>query len=415
MDFISDVTAVVDEVYYKDTGRLCSILGDYSPKKNRSSYEVRGSFEEIEECFLRLSAVRSESGRSSQPDEKAAARVEPVEVACFVMTYIREKCSKELNRIQGENFVIEMQNLSSHSGNVMVSFTPQHAKAKHVHSQFIRQRFVTFYQRLAADMQRRSIILTLHNYIDLQQKFPQLLFEPRHNPSKAYVTGPFIQVAALEEFLLYKSSKNSPRQKDPTHKTATSVSHSTPPEDESCPICIEVIAATEKEILKCKHSFCKGCLKKAFEYKPVCPTCGALYGTLMGTQPEGGTMKVTKSLSSLPGYEQYGTIMIHYYIPNGIQKKEHPNPRQHYEGVSRSAYLPDSSEGRKVLDLLTRAFDQRLIFTVGRSNTTGRNNLVTWNDIHHKTSTHGGPTNFGYPDSEYLGRVQLELKSKGIH
>ncbi|XP_036955137.1 probable E3 ubiquitin-protein ligase DTX3 isoform X2 [Acanthopagrus latus] len=95
-------------------------------------------------------------------------------------------------------------------------------------------------------------------------------------------------------------------------------------------------------------------------------------------------------------------------------EEEHPNPGQPYEGASRTAYLPDSPDGRSILILLRQAFDQRLIFTVGRSTTSGRNNIVTWNDIHHKTSTHGGPTHFGYPDPDYLSRVRDELTVKGI-
>ncbi|XP_053276395.1 probable E3 ubiquitin-protein ligase DTX3 isoform X2 [Pleuronectes platessa] len=139
-----------------------------------------------------------------------------------------------------------------------------------------------------------------------------------------------------------------------------------------------------------------------------------IYGTLTGTQPDGGKMKTYRNSSSLPGYEKYGTITIHYDVQSGIQEEEHPNPGQPFEGVFRTAYLPDSSEGRRILGLLRRAFDQRLIFTVGRSTTTGRNNIVTWNDIHHKTSTHGGPTCYGYPDPDYLSRVGDELKLKGI-
>lgn len=73
-------------------------------------------------------------------------------------------------------------------------------------------------------------------------------------------------------------------------------------------------------------------------------------------------------------------------------QEEHPNPGVPYSGVSRRAFLPDSSEGRRVLMLLKKAFEQRLIFTVGQSTSTNRNNAVTWNDVHHKTSIHGGPT-----------------------
>lgn len=64
--------------------------------------------------------------------------------------------------------------------------------------------------------------------------------------------------------------------------------------------------------------------------------------------------------------------------------------------------------------MLERAFKQGLTFTIGFSRTTGRNNVVTWNDIHHKTRTSGGPERFGYPDPDYLERVREELEAKGI-
>jgi len=47
---------------------------------------------------------------------------------------------------------------------------------------------------------------------------------------------------------------------------------------------------------------------------------------------------------------------------------------KHISGTYRSAYLPDNKEGREVCDLLKIAFDRKLIFTVGRSVTTGMDN-----------------------------------------
>lgn len=73
------------------------------------------------------------------------------------------------------------------------------------------------------------------------------------------------------------------------------------------------------------------------------------------------------------------------------KQKSHPNPGQRYRAVYREAYLPDNEEGQEILQLLKRAFDQKLIFTVGQSRTTGRQSVITWNDIHHKTSIDGGP------------------------
>ena len=109
--------------------------------------------------------------------------------------------------------------------------------------------------------------------------------------------------------------------------------------------------------------------------------CTALYCILPA--------RVYTSIFSL--FTGYGTIVISYHFPSGVQGREHPNPGQRYEGTSRTAYLPDTREGREVLHLLRRAFDARLLFTVGTSNTTGRSNQITWNDIHHKTSVWGGP------------------------
>ena len=96
----------------------------------------------------------------------------------------------------------------------------------------------------------------------------------------------------------------------------------------------------------------------------------------------------------LPLYETfvgYGTIVIDYHFPSGVQGPEHLNPGRYYEGTSRTAYLPDNREGREVLQLLRRAFDARLVFTIGTSNTPGLSNQVIWNDIPHKTNRFGGP------------------------
>lgn len=418
MEFITDITVIIDEVDYKDPGKLKKILQPYSPEKKASCYKVRGTFEELEKLSVKLSAVRQ--------DKPASPHIKPVEVSGAVMAYIEQKCAIELKKIQGNSFTIETQPdlrtvLDKRGSTVRVTFRSQPASSHPVHADFVRQRFITFYQRTASDLQVTSVPASPHDHEDLQRRFPHLLFKLSHNRREATVTGPFVHVAKLKEFLLQNapSSGKSPVKKGPadtpsSRSSGPSSTHSKDPEEEACPICMDPIEAADKETLRCKHSFCRICLKKAFDSKPVCPVCGEVYGILTGTQPDGGKMSVTTSSSSLPGYEKHGTITIHYYIPNGVQKQEHPSPGQPFEGVSRTAYLPDSPEGRRILKLLRRAFDQKLIFTVGRSNTSGRKNVVTWNDIHHKTSTHGGPTHYGYPDPDYLSRVRDELKVKGI-
>lgn len=77
-----------------------------------------------------------------------------------------------------------------------------------------------------------------------------------------------------------------------------------------------------------------------------------------------------------------------------LSQECHPNPGIPYKGTRRRAYLPANEKGTTVLHMLERAFKQGLTFTIGFSRTTGRNNVVTWNDIHHKTRPTGGPERY---------------------
>ena len=68
------------------------------------------------------------------------------------------------------------------------------------------------------------------------------------------------------------------------------------------------------------------------------------------------------------------------------------------------------------LRLLEIAFDRRLTFTVGTSATSGADNCVTWNNIHHKTvaNDHGGGHGHGFPDQGYMDNLIEELKNIGV-
>ncbi|KAM3611201.1 uncharacterized protein V6R79_014853 [Siganus canaliculatus] len=423
MEFFSDIIVSIHEAEYKDRAKLGEVVKVYNPKKKGSCYQVSlNSFGQLQELSDKLATVKHNSvhGTVSLQGQLSAARGRSLDLSATVMTYIQQKCAEELRKIEGNICSIETQpklsTLPPHDSTVQVTIRPCRDSRYPARLDMVKQRFITFYQRTAADLQIISVSVSSHDSKDLSNRFPQLLF--CSNKKKITVIGPFAHIANLNQYL----SRNKPDSKRSTTKKEQRESSSnrrTEPskaegEDELCPICMEPTVKTEKETLPCKHSFCRQCLKTAFAYKPVCPTCGKVYGALIGTQPDGGKMTVTTSPSSLPGYERYGTIIIQYHIPSGIQKEEHPNPGQPYEGLSRTAYLPDCPQGQRIKQLLQQAFTQRLVFTVGRSNTSGRSNVVTWNDIHHKTSTHGGPTKYGYPDPDYLRRVQDELTVKGI-
>ena len=104
-----------------------------------------------------------------------------------------------------------------------------------------------------------------------------------------------------------------------------------------------------------------------------------------------------------------------FSIYPGIQGPDHPNPGKpyHLNGFPRTCYIPNSEEGQHVLGLLKKAFDRRLIFTVGTSHTTHTPDCVVWAGIHHKTEiqNHRG---HGYPAPDYLKNVQEELKEFGV-
>ena len=121
-------------------------------------------------------------------------------------------------------------------------------------------------------------------------------------------------------------------------------------------------------------------------------------------------MTINSNNGRLPGHENSssGTWNISYRMSSGV----HPETKKAYSGEGRNAYLPKSPEGDEILALLIIAFERKLILTVGFSPTRGTDGVVCWNGIHHKTSTHGGPASYGYPDETYLQRVKEELKLK---
>ncbi|XP_060564911.1 probable E3 ubiquitin-protein ligase DTX3 [Ruditapes philippinarum] len=181
-------------------------------------------------------------------------------------------------------------------------------------------------------------------------------------------------------------------------------------ERENCPICLGSIS--DQKQLRCGHSFCQTCIKEHHKYKYSCPVCNEPLDILIGDQPP-GTMTTTVLSSDCAGYKNCGTIEIKYRFPDGHQGGEHPCPGRKYEGTLRTAYLPNNAEGRKIAKLLRVAFERRLVFTIGTSLTTGRDGVIIWNGIAHKTVLTPN-SEFGYPDPEYIDVVKTQLAAKGV-
>ncbi|CAD8147464.1 unnamed protein product [Paramecium pentaurelia] len=162
--------------------------------------------------------------------------------------------------------------------------------------------------------------------------------------------------------------------------------------------------------LPCDHYYHMDCLTYCIKEQYIqCPICGKIYGVKTGDQPDGEMICHIDYRTHCEGYEDYGTIVIYYNMYAGQRNG------QHFPSTFREAFLPDTPEGRQVFRLLKMAFERKLIFTVGRSVTTGKDNRIVWNGIHHKTNLSGGVSCFGYPDPTYFSRVKEELAAKGIY
>ncbi|XP_061096568.1 E3 ubiquitin/ISG15 ligase TRIM25-like [Conger conger] len=166
-------------------------------------------------------------------------------------------------------------------------------------------------------------------------------------------------------------------------------------EGETCPLCMEPFQ--KKQRLMCTHAFCAACLERSVERLGLqCPVCQQALRVLRD-QPEG---QMTH-LSNICGF-----IVITYNIPGGIQTEAHPNPGKPFTGIHTKSYLPDSPEGRRVLKLLQRAFEQKLIFTVAATH--GAADRVIYTDIPYAESRHQ------WEQPGFLQRLKAALRAKGI-
>ena len=186
--------------------------------------------------------------------------------------------------------------------------------------------------------------------------------------------------------------------------------------DDICYICLSNDEEGEVVRLdKCvggPHGFHKTCLISALKMSPKCPCCQLFYpcGDSAGDQPYGKMFVSFNPEHQLPG-EEKGIYSITYVFPNGIQSEKHYHPGLPYSGTKRAAFIPAGGRWRAILRKFMMAWDARRIFTVGTSLSTGIENCVIWNCIHHKTSQAGC---FGYPDPGYFDRLTSEFAAIGL-
>ena len=89
-----------------------------------------------------------------------------------------------------------------------------------------------------------------------------------------------------------------------------------PPGELKCSMCMNL----NKDPVcpaNCGHCFCKSCWRRFIEKAMNCPVC-TKDNMFRGNQPV-GYMTWRNEISSLAGYEEYGTIVITYNFKEGIQ------------------------------------------------------------------------------------------------
>lgn len=190
-------------------------------------------------------------------------------------------------------------------------------------------------------------------------------------------------------------------------------------EDEKCSICMDDFKENTEagRLSKCDghffHADC-GLGMTTAEYvfdKKKCPVCGMFYGTMIGNCPD-GLMRIRRIRGNVPGHSCDHAWEVNFNFPGGMQGPKHPSPGSRLYSDARVAYLPDTDEGREVLELFKRGWKQRILYTVGYSQTRQVDGVIIYNGIHMKTQIAGGM--HGYPDKGYLTRVKEEFALKGV-
>ena len=132
----------------------------------------------------------------------------------------------------------------------------------------------------------------------------------------------------------------------------------------------------------------------------------------------GASMTYKVIPKGLPGYEDYHAIQITYNMSSGVQDARHAFPGSPYYaiGFPKTAFLPDTEQGRLLLKLLEKAFNQHLTFTL-TANKGSKDAILTWNPaLGHKTEFGPGSEHdrASDPDPGFLDDLSRQLSRLGI-
>ncbi|XP_048808610.1 E3 ubiquitin-protein ligase DTX3L [Lagopus muta] len=297
--------------------------------------------------FLAEEKENSQDEKDTKIPELTANR-NRIEVDASVFKLLAPVLRKEIEDIE-ESFDVVIEKTDSSGGQkVLLVFKPRNKTSDmllHSIESFIngfQNAFAMLREKLISwklsEQQKRKLNMLLD-----EKKLESLYVKLKKKEDRLILYGLPNHVHAAEKHIMYllnaeepsETKKRTPLPSDLNNQEASGVwekygareksSYSsmeqakakTEDTDDTCPICMEKI--NDKEILtKCKHAFCKSCIKMALEYKQTCPVCNTVYGVMQGDQPE-GRMQYKRISTPLPGYPGCGTIEIEYVMQSGIQ------------------------------------------------------------------------------------------------
>ncbi|MBO9479801.1 macro domain-containing protein [Salinisphaera sp. G21_0] len=114
---------------------------------------------------------------------------------------------------------------------------------------------------------------------------------------------------------------------------------------------------------------------------------------------------VFRSRRDLPGYEGAGRIVVGIDATAPVQLKSGRMLEVTHKNATH--FLPDNELGNELYRLLEILHEEKLIYKIDKSNTTGKFG-ITFN-VHLKTLDHGGEERHGYPDRFYPRRALDEI------
>lgn len=160
-----------------------------------------------------------------------------------------------------------------------------------------------------------------------------------------------------------------------------------------CPQCMQSLSGTRPVVsLPCHHMLHLACLPELPQSVLRCGVCGESHPappfaprvprtpSFAPRQPP-GTMAWCVERGPLPSYSaDTDTIRITYNFQSGVQRAGDPEPGARYfaVGFPRHTLLPDTPLGRRILSQLLSRWQRCELFGLSRSQTTGREVVVSW-------------------------------------